>query len=122
MSIIEDIRLDTCVYWALKSNESGGLAYDNFGQPLHTDPVELDCRWDDVAEEIIGKDGTRVMSKAQVYLEDKPDKGGMLYHGTLAELPSGYTTPRDIDEAWEIRMVEVTPTIDYEEELIIAYL
>jgi len=122
MSIIEDVRLDVCVYWALAANDSGGLAYDNFGQPLHTDPIELECRWEDVIEEFIDKQGTRQMSRAVAYLENAPDVGGMLYHGELADLPSGYLEPRDLDDAWEIRMVEDVPTLDYDEHLILAYL
>lgn len=117
------LQYDFCVYWALKSNESGELAYDNHGQPAHTDPVEIRCRWQDQVQEIIDPEGTRHMTKAKVYVESDVDVGGMLYHGLLSGLPSGYLSPReDVEDAWEIMRFEKLPELKYGQYLRTVYL
>jgi hypothetical protein len=109
------------VYWALKSAESGGIAYDDYGQPQYTDPVEIYCRWDDVAVEFIDRNGTKQVSKSTVFVRQDLDIGGMLFHGTLAEVTSP-DAPREQDNAWEIRQFGVTPHIKYKYKVRIAYL
>ena len=124
MGIIDKmLRYDTCVYWALKSNESGGLAYDDYGQPQYTDPVELQCRWEDVAKEFIDPRGTRQISRSIVYVESDVDVGGMLFHGELTDLADPTAHPRDeIDGAWEIQRFDGLPKLNYRKKLRTAYL
>ena len=86
MRIITRMLKGTCVYWGLRNTESGGIAYDNFGQPQFTDPVELDCRWSDVKEEFVGPTNTREISKARVYVSSDVVVGGVLMNGTLLDI------------------------------------
>ena len=97
MRIITKMLKGTCVYWALQSNESGGLAYDDYGQPIYTDPVELRCRWVDKNEEFIDPEGTRHVSKAVVYVESDVDIGGMLFNGVLTDVVN-LNDPRSEDD------------------------
>ena len=122
MSIIEKMLKATCVYWALKSNESGGVDYDDYGQPQHTDPIEITCRWEDRNEEFIDAKGTTRLTQAVVYVGQDVEVAGMLYNGSLAELPSGYITPRDIDGAWEIQRFDKLPDLKYRRYLRTVYL
>jgi len=122
MGIVQKmLNYDTCVYWALASNESGGIAYDDYGQPLYTDPVELKCRWDGVAKEFVDAKGTTLVSRAVVYVESDVDVGGLLFHGTLDELDSGLD-PRTQDGAWEIKRFDKIPHLKYKWFLRVAYL
>ena len=122
MRVITKMMKGTCVYWPLASTESGGVDYDDYGQPLHAAPIELACRWEDRNEEFIDPKGTARTSRALVYVESDVTPGGMLYNGTLDELPSGYLTPRDIDGAWEILRFDKLPTFKYTAYLRTAYL
>ena len=115
------LNYDTCVYWALKSNESGGLAYDDYGQPEYTDPVELSCRWDGKVTEFVDPKGTKLFSRAVVFVGEDIDVGGLLFHGTLADLDSGLD-PRTQDGAWEIKRFDKVPHLKYKFQLRMAYL
>lgn len=109
------------MYWALKSVESGGLDYDNYGQPQHTDPVEIPCRWDDIFEEFIDPKGTKQLSKSKVMVLEDLDVGGMIFHGTLAQVTEP-DDPRSQDDAWEIRQFKKIPHIKYKYYARVAYL
>lgn len=122
MSVITRmLQFDTCVYWALKSNESGGVAYDENGRPQYTVAVELDCRWEDVLKEFVDSEGTKQMSQSVVYVESDVQVGGMLFNGELTNL-AVLTDPRAIDNVWEIRRFDKLPKLRYTEFLRTAYL
>ena len=121
MSIITRMRKQTCVYWALKSNESGGLDYDDYGQPQYTSLVELTVRWDDTTEEFVDAEGTRQAGRALVYPGQDVDVGGMLMLGVTADATSP-TDPKANDGAWEIRRFDKIPNLRATEFLRIAYL
>ena len=82
MGIISRMRKQTAVYWPLASSDSGGADYDDYGQPIVSDPVEVECRWEAVNEEFVDKNGTRQLSKAKVYTDQDVDVGGILMLGT----------------------------------------
>lgn len=122
MGIIEKmLRYDFCVYWALLSNESGGVAYDENGRPQYTTAVQLACRWEDTLEEFVDSQGTRQMSQSVVYVESDVQVGGMLFHGELTDL-AVLTDPRAIDNVWEIKRFDKLPKLKYTEFLRTAYL
>jgi len=121
MGIITKMLKQTAVYWALKSNESGEVAYDNFGAPVVTDPVEIACRWEDVNEEYIDANGTRQLSMARVYVRSDVDIGGILMLGQLTDITNP-TTPKANLGAWEIRRFEKLPNLRNTEVLRTVYL
>jgi hypothetical protein len=96
-----------CVYWAPGNVDSGGLAYDNYGQPVYSSPVEKNCRWENVAVTYVGRQGTEEVSKAVVFIDDVV-VGGLLLLGDLSSALD-LTNPRNNADAWEIRQVEAIP-------------
>lgn len=122
MGIITKMRKDVCVYWALQLNDSGGQAYDGYGQPQYQAPVELSCRWEDVAKEFVGPTGTKETSQSIVYVKSDVDVAGMLFHGSLVDLDDVNANPRTVAGAWEIRRFDKLPTLKYIEHLRTVYL
>ncbi len=122
MSIITRMLKQTCVYWALATEESAGLSdYDDYGQPIITDPVEVECRWEDVNEEFIDAKGTRQLSKAKVYVESDVDVGGILMLGTKDDITDS-TNIKENEGAYEIKRFDKLPTFKATEFLRTAWL
>ena len=121
MSIITRMLKQTCVYWPLASAESGGLAYDDYGQPVVTDPIEITCRWEDVNEEFLDATGTKQMSRAVVYVDRDVSLGGILMLGELTDI-TDEDNPKENDGAWEIRKFDKLPNFRATEYLRTAYL
>jgi len=115
------MRKQDGVYWPLASDESGGVDFDDYGQPQWADPIPIKCRWDDAVEEFIGPDGTRELSKAKVYVDCDVDIGGVLMLGEIADI----VEPVNIKEnegAWEIRGFLKNPNLRATEFLRTAIL
>ena len=109
------------VYWPPGSEETGGTDFDNYGRPLYSDAVEIDCRWDDVTEEIILADGTRDLSQAVVIVDREVSVRGVLWLGELVDVEDE-DVPKNNSGAFEIKRVDKNPDIDNVETLIRAYL
>ena len=122
MSIITRMRKQTCVYWPLASEESAGIDYDDYGQPIVADPVEIECRWEDVNEEFTAADGTRQLSKSKVYTDRDVDVGGILMLGTIEENITDSTNIKENEGAWEIKRFDKLPTFKATEFLRTAWL
>ena len=121
MSIITRMLKQTCVYWALAFGDD--VSYDDYGRPIVTiaNPVELDCRWEDINEEFIAADGTRQVSKAKVYVESDVVVGGILMLGTLDDITDS-TNIKENAGAWEIRGFGKNPNFRATEFVRMAYL
>jgi len=111
----------TCVYWPPASEDTAGVANDEFGQPEFGTPAELSCRWEDVAKQFIGPDGSTRTSKSKVYVSSDVLLGGVLCKGTLVTVTS-LTDPMLNDGAGEILDFSSLPNIRATEFLRIAYL
>jgi hypothetical protein len=114
MSLITRMRKQTAVYWA-------PIGYDNTGHPEWDDPIEIDCRWEDVTEEFIDPTGTRFFSTAKVYVDQDVELGGVLMLGELDDLESG-SDPKANEGAWEIKRFEKLPNLRNTENLRTALL
>ena len=116
MSIIARMRKQTCVYWPPAAEP-----FDDYGQPQYGDAVEMECRWEDKAEEFIGPAGTTETSKSKVFVESDVEPGGVLL---LGEIESGtdLTVPKNNEGAWEIKAFNKTPNLKATEFLRTAYL
>ena len=123
MSIITRMRKQTAVYWALKSDESGGIAYDDFGQPQHADPVELtnDVRWQDTIKEFIDPQGARQVSNAKVFVGQDMVPGEILMLGSLTDITDSVNL-KENSNAWEIRRFDKLPNFRASEFLRTCYL
>lgn len=114
MSVISRLRRQTCVVWTC-----GG--FDDFGRPSHSAPVEISCRWVDVAQGFINARGEQVLSYAKVYVGAKYALGDVLMRGTLADVQEG-VPPKEHPGAFEIRRFEEMPNLRNTETLFTAYL
>ena len=121
MSIIKRMRKQKAVYWAPESAESAGDDFDNYGQPQVTDPVVIDCRWEEVSEEFIDAQGTRQISRAKVYVDRDIIVGGILMLGVLGDI-TDESNPKENENAWEIRRFDKLPNLKATEYLRAAIL
>jgi len=121
MSIISRMLKQTAVYWAPAENDTGGVAVDDYGQPLYADPAELSCRWEDANEEFLSPDGQRRLSRAVVYVESDVRVGGLLMLGELADVTDS-DNPRNNMDAHEIRAFFKAPNLRATEYLRKAVL
>lgn len=99
----------SCVYWAPANTESGGIAHDNYGQVVYTDPVEKDCRWEDISEIFVNVSGMEERSRAVVMVDDV-EIGGLLMLGTLDDI-TDLSIPKNNTGAWEIKQKEKIPNL-----------
>ena len=120
MSLISRMKKQTCVYWPLANSDSGGLAYDDHGQPAYGDAVEKSCRWQDVCEEFVSVDGTKQVSKSKVFV-DGCVVGGVLMLGELTDITDA-TYPLNNSGAHEIQRYDSIPNLKNTETLYVAYL
>lgn len=120
MSIITRMLKQKCVYWPLASTESGGNSLDRYGQLQYTDPIEIDCRWENVAKEFVDSQGTVKISQARVFVDRDVQVGEMLL---LGELDSGIdNNPKNNEDALEIKSFGKMPNIKASEFLRTVYL
>lgn len=125
MALIARMRYNPVVWWRHDGN-------DTFGRPKYAAPVDLLCRWQDVAEEFLDADGRRQISRSKVFFmgatqndtrQDIVDAcrimkpNDFLWRGVVADLPVGYGTPENINDtathkrAWAIRAFGEMPYI-----------
>ncbi len=122
MSLITRMLKQTAVYWPLAAMESaGGDSFDNYGQPLVTDPLEISVRWEDRAEEFLDAKGARVLSNAVVFVSQDVDIGGVLMLGELTDITDA-DVPKENENAWEIKRFDKIPNLRNTEFLRTAYL
>jgi hypothetical protein len=121
MGLETKILKQTAIYWALASDESGGIDFDDEGQPSFASPVEINCRWEERTEEIVLNDGTVYQSQAKVFVDRDLDVSGFLKFG---ELVSGLdmTVPKNNEKTWEIRRFDEIRDLKCRRLVRIAYL
>ena len=121
MGIIKRMRKQTAVYWELASNDSGGVAFDDYGDPIMGTPVEISCRWEDVIEEIIDNKGAARVSSSTVYVDRDMVAGEILMLGELSDI-SDPVNIKENDGAFEIMKFGKLPNLKATEFLRTAYL
>lgn len=110
MSIVSRMRKQTAVYWGLAHNDSGGVAYSDYGKPLYTSPIEIDCRWSDKNEEVLDMQGRMFLSRATVYVDRDVDISGVLLLGDLDDVTDS-DNPFENTGAWEIQRFDKIPNL-----------
>lgn len=109
MSLIKKMRKQKAVYWA-RGNP------DVFGSFAFLEPVEIDCRWEDTAQEFLSPLGETLVSRSMVHVDRVMFPGDRL---KLGELESSDANP---NEGFEIRRFDRLPNIKATEYLLTAYL
>lgn len=115
---------DTCVYWS-------NPVEDGYGGKIFNDPVELDCRWENINQVVADTKGAEITSRALVFVTQDVEEEGMLYHGTLDDLYDSNATdssagevnnPMTIEGAYIIKRFQKTPSLSGDGFLRKAYL
>lgn len=114
MGIITRMRKQTAVYWAPRAER------DVYGRLQFEDPVEVDCRWEDVSEEFVDQNGARQVSRARVYVDRDMEIGSLLMLGELTDELSNLQDPHTYDGVWSVRSFQKTPNLRNTETLRMA--
>lgn len=121
MSVITAMRRQKAVYWAPGSSETAGLDFDGLGRRLFADPVEIDCRWEDRAEQYVAPSGETQVSRSVVYVDRDMVIGGVLAKGELSDM-TDLSSPLLNPGAGSISGWSSIPNFPATEFLRIAYL
>lgn len=93
---IRRIAVQDVVYWGNPVDDGyGGLTFD--------DPVEIKVRWEDTAELITAADGEQYVTKAKILVTQDVDINGYLFLGSLIDLDSDNSNPKEIEGTCRIR-------------------
>jgi hypothetical protein len=114
-NLLKRVCKQDCVYWAPSAVGTDGQVTE------YEDPVDLKCRWEDVQEVYIDKDGNEKVSRSRVFVLQDVKPLGVLWLGTIEQL----TTTDDpfVNEgAYEIRQFDKTPDFKAKKFLRIAWL
>ena len=112
------MRKQTAIYW-------DNPVPDGFGGFTFDDGVEIECRWEDVVEIFVDKDGNEKKSRSRVFVDRVVILNGYLFRGEESDLDSGEslsTNPQDIVNAWPIQKYDELPNIRNTETLRTAWL
>jgi len=71
-------------------------------------PVEIKCRWDDVAKQYIKPDNEEAVSRSRVMVDREVAVGGILYLGTLDSVLH-VNDPLENEGAYPIMQTQTTP-------------
>lgn len=96
-------RFQTAVYWP-----AGG--YDDYGQPLRQDPVELQVRWEKDQREYTDPEGNLHMLEATVHVDRRIGIGSKMWLGSLSEWLGTGSGDSDT-ELMEVRVYDEIPDV-----------
>lgn len=65
--------------------------FDEAGEPVVAEPIEIDVRWEADRREIIGPNDTPIAVTAVVMVDRNIPEGSMMWLGELADLPAEVT-------------------------------
>lgn len=129
IEIIDSMRQGDAVYWSPKKDELGNLVYDRFSNPLYDEPVFLNhldgtgVFWIQRSEVFVDKTGQERTSKALVFLGRDVEELGILFNGTIDDIPQGMVDqPLKIPRISQILGFRKIPTLDYQQYVRKAYL
>lgn len=101
LKFIEKVSVQTAVYW-------GSPVNDGYGNMTYSEPIEIKCRWEDTIKVLSDSNGKEFTSSTSILIpqEYQVEEQGMLFLGTLDDLPSSYT----VDEyGSEIKKISKVP-------------
>ena len=115
MSIIKKMRKQKAVWWERQTEPQ-----DRFGNFGFNEPVEIDCRWDDTAQEFTDSQGQLQISRSLVYVDRVMKPGDRLKLGEMdSETP---LDPLEVQDAFAIKRFDQNPNLKATEFLLTAYL
>jgi len=108
------MRKQKAVWWRR------GSSPNTFGEYTFDEPVEVDCRWDDVTEEFLNPLGELVNSRAVAYVDRVMSVGDRLRRGDI--ISDEPVDPLELDTAFEIKRFDQNPNLKATETLLTAYM
>lgn len=102
----------TCTYWG-----PTGVS-DVYGKPGFSAPTLLTCRWEDITELFIDKNGQEVRSRSRLFLAQDVDLNGYLALGDL----TANASPLGVADVWEVRNRKSTPDLRNLKSLYVVWL
>jgi len=91
------------------------------GTDTYANPVEINCRWDEVTEEMIASNGTKFLSKSKVMV-DRRIQEGVLLSCLLIDIINMLNPYANTVQAWKIQKFAIHPDVPGEEALYEVYL
>lgn len=91
---------ESCTYWAKTGT-------DQYNKPTFVSPIVINCRWEDVAEQVIDKHGAEIISKSRIFAAVELSAEGYLAHGDH----SMSADPLTLTGAHEIRQAKRVPDL-----------
>lgn len=121
MPLLSRMLKQKAVYWPPSD------VISDTGEKTYGDPEEVRCRWEDITETFLDRDGNTFASRAKVYVDRDLQRQGILWQGGLDELkdpvdPFANEEPDGSRQALEIRKFEVTPNLKASRFLRMAVL
>lgn len=99
-------------YWAASKTT------DRFGKPTYSQPILVNCRWEDANELFQSKQGEERTSKAKVFCASELDIDGWLAPGDQ----TNKSDPLTADKGWEIQGLSTFPNLRNLQQLTVAFL
>lgn len=101
---LEKICVQDALYWALNDNDG----YEDTFDP----PILIKCRWEDVSELILDKNGEKVLSNAKILVLQDLDVGGVLYLGDFSGITNEHrVSPLTLGSSFIIKKFSKIPRI-----------
>lgn len=123
MRIIDTMRKADAVYWPVIKNELGGIISDANGNPRFDIARQIKVYWMQSSELLDVGGGQAKMSKGRVYTGEDIDEGGMMFLGTLDDVPPGrIDSPREIQKASQVIRFDKVATIKGDQWVRVAYV
>ena len=102
---------------------------DQYGQPVFAAPVDIKCRWEDVAKEFISAfgeshsqgAGRKEVSRSIIMVDRTMAIGDMLFQGLIVDLDDE-DNPKENVGAWEIKSYNETTTVRNQQTVRVAIL
>ena len=92
---VRKVLKQKAVYW-------GVSRFDDSGRPVYEEPVEIDCRWEDISEQYVDSTGHDHMSNSIVMVDRDVTEQGVLWLGKMEDLES-QVNPMENEGAYEIK-------------------
>jgi hypothetical protein len=112
VQILKRMLRQKAVYW-----EHRGVNKNS--EPMQSEPVEIRCRWEDMASIVTDQEGRETTYNSTVYVDQDVKREGYLWLGRIQNLPGPWPPPSD---ALRIQKFEKIPTFNAKKFLRIAYL
>lgn len=110
--MIKKYCVDTAVYW-------GNPVDDGYGKKTFDNPVEIKCRWVDIAQVMQNEHGKEFLATSEVQVLQKLDYEGLLFKGELKDIDvTLLATPYEIPNVVSVYRQSAVPKLGSTTEFV----